>query len=50
MKSNFNSSLLRIILIGFLSFTAFQSFSKEKFKGKPYHDALYKGGAQTIPD
>ena len=49
MKSNFNSILLRLTIIGFISFSAFQSFSKEKYKGKPFSNTVYKGGAQTIP-
>jgi len=49
MKKNYSQiSLFLILTIGLL-LIGIQTFSKEKYKGKPFADSKYKGGAQTIP-
>jgi hypothetical protein len=47
MKKNY-SQIFLFLTIGLLLIGA-QTFSKEKYKGKPFADSKYKGGAQTIP-
>jgi hypothetical protein len=49
MKKNSNQISLFLILIFGLILITTQVFSQEKYKGKPFADSKYKGGAQTIP-
>ncbi len=49
MKSNRNHIALSLFLSIALIISGIQTFSKEKYKGKPFADSKYKGGAQTIP-
>lgn len=49
MKKNYSQISLFLILSFGLILIGIQTFSQEKYKGKPFADLQYKGGAQTIP-